>query len=368
MPRPFAEIRLPTLRSVIQPYSVDVVRESFSHEIMVFTYYSADFSAARITTDVPVLLSWGVHPKHREVFIGYVNHVGVDTDSSSRSRKELVEVVCVGATRVLRDKYSRSWGPTRLDLLAMKIAQSAQLEADVDGSVIPHASLMQHDQSNWAFLVQTAHADGMHISATGTRVHVWNLGARFAELLRVAPVFDRDRKGIFAFESLAGSSVPGSEASRKEAYGLVNGRLEAYASYPEIAQSIYGDLREPGRQTDVVQGNFGSAQEMLNHLEARRRDEGRIFKAKASLSSYPPLRAADVVVLLNNGSRYSGPWVVDKVSFGIRGQKLKMDVELSRESRSDSMLRPQVPFGATSLRRPVSARIAGHKWVPGGVL
>jgi phage protein D len=368
MRRLFAEVRLPTLRMGIAPYYLRVVRESFTHERVVFRFLPEDISASKIQTDTPVLISWGWLPKNREVFVGYVSYVAANVDSVRIPANESVEVVCVGVTRILRDEVSRSWGNTRADLVLQRMTRHFPIESDSDVSPVPHLGLMQHDQSYWKFLVELAHADGMHLSCTGPRIHLWNLDARLRELSDVAPVFDRRQRQIKDFESLVGELLPERESLRSEAFGLEKQDLVARASNPETAQSIYDELRQQRRFTTVEQGVFDSGADLAQHLDAKRRDKGRIYQARVELTPHPPLRPADVIVLVGNGERYNGPWVVDKADFTIEKRELSMEVEVSRANSKDSGRRPLVPYGASPYRRAPSARLAGARWVPGGVL
>lgn len=367
MSRLYAEVRFPTLQTGLVPVAVDIYREAFSHEKASFRFAASEMTTARLVDDLPVLISWGKKPAYREVFVGYV--LGFETSrAASEGGREQVEVICIGPTRALRDEFSYPWGTTRLDIVADKLSQQYSLEIDTDTSFPPHVGLMQHGQSSWEFLNEIAETDGAHISVSGTRLHVWDLRVKYGASLSVAPTYDRSRQEIFEFDATAGVLLPGHENARDVGFALQNDEMVAYASDFTYGESRRDYLQPSTGFARLSQGVAETKQELTNRIEAAKLTKGRTNHAHAELSPHPPLRPADVVVLLNNSDRHSGPWFVDKVHFHMDQRKLEMDVDLSRRASSDPLVRASVPFGAASHRAPVSARISGNRWVPGGVL
>lgn len=375
MPPPFCRVDFGLLGDTPDPVHARVIRRAFSHEICIVQFRDRNMSAKTFRSDMPIRVTWGLHPRYREEFVGYVHHVRNDVRyEKGSSRLPVIEAVCVGATRVLRDESPRNWGRTRSDLVAGELTRSFRLGIDADRSTTVHDGLMQSAQSGWAFLISLAQSEGFHLSATKTRVHFWDLGRHLTRTVNFAPVFDNNRGEIERFQPISGEMNPTDDEAREQtvyALGLTgtggnfSGRMSGYSDrYIPVTQSLTANLRPVAKYARVVdQTPATTAVDARHAAEALARKSDRVYHAKASLAAFPPLRPGDPLVLDNYGVRQSGVWVTDAVEFTLSKERLTAQVEISRALAEDDGFRPRTPRGKSPDRRPVSSALVNGAWV-----
>lgn len=365
MPRPFCSAEFATLGSNPVPKHVRVIRTSFSHELLVMKFRDRDLSAANYKTGMPLAVQWGVHPKYREEFIGYVHHVVPSVENRSWDPPE-IEVVAVGPTSAIRNEMPRNWGATRSDLVVEQIARDHRLGASVDRSPIVRPSLMQPAKSGWSFLIDLAKEDGYFLSATGTVVNLWDLETRLRALKDYAPVFHRS--GVAKFEPLTGETNPtGNEATEMTAYALGGGGVAGFSENARSGTKALSDFLKPTAQYgSVVTGPLDSALDARKHVEAAKRRTSRIYQATTRLPAFPPLRPGDPVVFEGYGARQSGMWVTDSVEFTLTSESISSQAEVSRSISTDDGRRPRFPGARAPQRRTSQYALVRGVWTDRG--
>lgn len=379
MPRPFCRANFATLRDTPELVSARVIRSWFSHEIMILRFRDRNLSAKNYRSGTPIEVQWGVFPRYREEFVGYVHHVKDEARVEPGALHiPVVEVVAVGATRVLRDERPKNWGDIRLDMAAAQMARTARLQIDADPTERIHEPLMQPAESQWAFLASSSSKEGYMLSAQGTRVLLWNLERRLPKMIPYAPLFRRDRGEVHDFQPLSGESNPSdNEAADRAAFsmslhgggqGRFSGRASGGAtSSLRATQSLSAQLDPDSQFYATTTGEvLGSSFDVRQELSTVRRRTERVYHAKATLAPFPPLRPGDPVVLTGYGERQSGVWVTDDVVFRLDGEKIAMQVELSRAEARDNGQRPRVPYGKSPYRRRAESRLVDNRWVARG--
>lgn len=365
MPQPFCSVTFPTLKSAPTLTSARVIRAAFAHEMVVLRFRDRDLSSANYKSDVPLQLSWGYFPHHREEFYGYVHHVRPSVERTGGAPE--IELVAVGATRVLRNELPRNWGSTRADLVVAQLATAARLGADVDASPVVRKNLMQPAESGWEFLRDLAEEDGYFLSSSGTLVHFWDLDARISKLKPHAPIFTPKR--VEKFQPISGETNPsGREAASGEAYALdLSGKGAAYSDNFSSGTKALSDALKPSRRFSRVAAGvvLEDAQAAKTHLAATERRNKRVYQAEAKGGAHPPLRAGDPVVFDGYGARHSGFWVTDSVEFSLESTKITAKMKVSRAEAADDGARPTSPGTKSPARKKSAPRLVAGVWVNG---
>lgn len=374
---PFCSVDFDTIGASPDPVSARIIRRGFAHEICIFRFKDRRVSSRVYRTDMPVRATWGVYPRFREEFVGYVHHVEVDVETvTEQDRTPTLSAVCVGATRVFRNEVPRSWGRTRSDLVAGQLAAEGRLSVDADPSDVVHDALLQPAISGWSFLAQLARAEGMFLSATKTRINFWDLGRRLWDLVDYAPVFDHNSGDVARFQPVSGELNPSDREARervligldtRDTEGRFSGRMTGFStmSDPQL-QSLSAAVRPTARYTQFMTSVAGDTWSARTSVEAAERAGDRVYQAKAQLAPFPPLRPGDPLVLTNYGARQSGVWVVDDVEFNLTTEKITSQVSLSRALAEDDGFRPRFPAAKAPSRRPVRSALVNGVWVDRG--
>lgn len=370
---PFASVEFALLGTTPDPVQIRVIRRSFSHEMVILRFKERDLSSKIYQSDMPVRVTWGLWPKFREEFVGYVHHVVPDVERK-RDFYPTIEATCVGATRVLRDEYPRNWGTTISSRVATQAAEQVGLGADVDLTEEIYESLMQPSQSTWAFLISLADREGYHLSATKTRIHFWNYARRIAQMMNHAMVFDHEQNEVGRFRAVSGETTPTDDEARwQEEYALslagsggnFSGRTSAYADrFASPGSSRRASLFPEPKYARVLSDDpAGSAEDARLSIQASARRSERVYRATAEIAPYPPVRPGDAIVFENYGERQSGVWVVDAADFLLDKGDMTTTVEISRAIARDDGFRPAFPGSRPPQRRPVSSALVKGVWV-----
>ena len=370
---PFASVEFATLGSTPDPVQIRVIRRSFSHEIVILRFKDRDLSAKIYQSDEPVRLTWGIWPKFREEFVGYVHHVIPDVDRHE-SFYPTIEATCVGATRILRDEAPRNWGTNTSSRVVRQAAQDVGLAADVDTTKEVYDDLMQPSESTWAFLISLAEREGYHLSANKTKIHFWNYAQKIARIADQAQVFDHRQNEVGRFRAVSGETTPtGDEARRYREFALsLSGKQGNFSGDPSGFSDQFAApgtsrstavLPDPKYNRVISDEPADTAEDARLSIQANARRSARVYRATAELAPVPSLRPADAVVFENYGERQSGVWVLDEVEFLLTKGSITSTAEVSRAITRDDGFRPSAPGAQSPFRRPVVPSLVGGVWV-----
>lgn len=366
MSPPFARVEFATLGATPDPVTVQVIRSEFKHEMLVLRFKDRNLSSRIYRTDMPIRVEWGVYPRYREEFVGYVHHVRPDVDR----REDLfptIEVICVGPTRALRNEDPRNWGTVTVDRVVRQVCDEARLRYDVDPGRRVFSPLMQPSESGWEFLCEIARDEGYHLSSTKTRVHLWDDERRRTELQQVALRFSYLTREVERFSPVTGemsdrdTEVRQNIATSLSLDGKLSGSSDRIGRVGQARSSALSPTERYGRVRD--QAVLSSPADARSRLAADKRSEARVYRATADLSPFPPLRSGDWVVFEDYGDRQSGYWHVDKVTFSLQRGKISSTVDVSRANARDDGRRPVRPGARTAYRPTVSPRLVSGVWV-----
>lgn len=148
------------------------------HDMLVLRMVGLPSQAITDYLDKGVYLSMGTGASYKQVFCGYVTDVrpksvtgqGFINDSPFQE----ADVVCLGASYMMRGKKSKNWTGYRLSEVVEEMSSHYGFSADVPNYEPANGTLTQTNESDWQFLVRYSNLLGLSINAHGTHVHVYD--------------------------------------------------------------------------------------------------------------------------------------------------------------------------------------------------
>lgn len=179
-------ITFPTLPSLqVKPTDVDLYQEKMSHDILQMKFNNVSTTwYSLLKTGVPVLFTWQQGDKSSS-WTGYVS--GVSTQTAAQT-KRVLQVTCVGASYVLKNRASRVWRKKTVTDVARSIAKEFGLEFKGDPSKRQFAQLSMTGQTYWQFLQEQAKRIGYIFIVQNTTMFMYPLEKYLTRSTATAPV------------------------------------------------------------------------------------------------------------------------------------------------------------------------------------
>ena len=351
------EVFFPTLGESARLVGLHVVRSEFAHERVVLQIQDPNLRSRAYQTDLPVVVWWGTQGTRREEFAGYVHHPRAIVDSES-SEPDVLSLVCVGPTRVLRNEIPQDWGRVSPGQAARMLCEKNRLGLDDDPFFGSPSNVAQQNESGWEFLVRIAKENGRHLSVTKTLVHLWNVQERAEKAMESAHVFSRSSSEIVRFRPSGSEMNADAEGRHVQFYPQVvppdnitmrrsdHARVGFSRSDTYLTSPRYAVLDDTETSPDKIAITHGK-----DHW---------VQTATASLAPRAAIRPGDWVFLDDMGPVYSGAWFVNEASFRLSPSEAVMDVKISRPTVEDTGYRPAFP--GRRYRSAVRSTLADHTW------
>lgn len=273
-----------------------------------------DFPLASGSTFAPgaeVALRAGPLGDERLLFEGRV--VRLRLRATERGAPQLVVDCCHAATRLTTVRRAAAWADTTDSALIEQLLAAAGLSARVEATAHRHAQLVQHDVSDWDFLVARAEANGLAVftrsdglsvrrpaisgAATATLAYGQNLLAYEAESdARAQPLAVHTWRWDAAEQMLGEEEAPAPDF--------------AYAGNadPDALAQGAGAERVDLRHT-ALDGAEALALADAHWLRAR----VNLLSGRATCALQPQVQPGDVVDIQGVGARFSGEALVTAV-------------------------------------------------------
>jgi hypothetical protein len=279
---------------------------------------------ARAITDYigrPVYCSLSSGPGFTEEFYGYVIEVKPSSEArggtvSGTSPFQDAELVCVGASYIMRNASNRSWNGYPIAEVVESIATSYGFTLDFPasnyGSLIPQLS-----EKDWPFIVKLCKYNGLRVTAHGTHVHVHDPYQAHARQISVHYIYAvRGTKvnpspgQIISFDGRFTERRADSRFSKK----VVTVSYESGDSFDvgsdELPINTYGSTAS--RYTEYVGDLVGSYEEALSVLNSHVK-ESYDFEADISVVGLLGIKPGGIIDVQRYRSDFDGLWYVDGV-------------------------------------------------------
>lgn len=189
-------VTFPTLPSLntalLPPAKITITQKMKSHDIAVLQYGTQNERLLdTLTTGIPVTFTWN-KGSDKGTFTGYVSHV---TSELSVAPKKVMEVVCIGASFVLKERKIRTFRNKTITQVAQQIAREKNLKfvGEPHSRIFPQLTIA--NQSYWEWLHEQATRIGYAMYVENTTLYFRPLDKIIDEGSGTAPVmatFGRD--------------------------------------------------------------------------------------------------------------------------------------------------------------------------------
>lgn len=294
--------------------SATLRRREFHHEMLIVETFNQNATSLDLRTGDPVSAVLKGHAQPSTTFVGYVHEMRSKVHAQ---QPRTHQVICVGATWVMKQPQQRVWQNTTISNIARTILREHNLTADVEDhdTVLPQVN--QAAESDWAFLCRLAQEYGYICYPTGVVVHFHSRGRDLNRKQRAAYVLE------YSHESF-GQRSPVHEFNPRLSDTPEAGKARSIIrnvdprTGREWAYSDDGSPDSPTRQdsraaifnrylTDTVANYPSEAQTRL--LGKQDRDIWN-HKATAVLDGYTGTMPSSVLYLKGLKGNYDGYWNV----------------------------------------------------------
>lgn len=111
-------------------------------------------------------------------FRGYITHINPSFSSTAGTVKgsplQVAEIVCFGASFVMKAKKNRLWENVTLEGVIKKLSDEYQFSYEVPNDPFQYFRLVQSGESDWEFLYRVVDGMGYSMTMHGTHLHVFD--------------------------------------------------------------------------------------------------------------------------------------------------------------------------------------------------
>jgi len=344
---------------------VHVVMSEGLHDTAIITLRDTPTSAPELQPGIPVKLVYGWNPMDLDWFYGYIDHVEAKYDRSHQQPLIYNDVVCLGASYVMKDPFVGTFNNTQASFVVSQLAKKYLLALLVDSSDFVWPHLASPGMSAWSFINQMAAQTGYTVSCNKTLLRFVSVETALRQRWVNMPVFHTRntansfaQQGITRFQALTGESFPKTKSLRSinginlvtgqivtaynDGSNLLTSQLGASSTYPFFGEQI----------SDQVADSQGHAQAIVDGMSQTHR---WAYQATATLVGLTWVKQGVPIILKGIDATNDGVWWVQEVDHKITAEGYAMDVCLGRDSKGDSGARPAATTGtAYSLNDPLT--------------
>jgi len=336
------EVEFPTMPSAPnKPTMLVLYQKPLTHDILVLTFpstYSSIFES--LSTGIPVRVKWSRLGEERE-WLGYVSQV---TKTVAYQQEKLMDIICVGASFVLKERANRVFSEMTIPEAIEKIAKEHGFGfiGDMHEQVFPQLTMAGH--SYWEWIVEQAKKIGYTVYLDKTTLHVRKLDSMIDQsmtsvpsLFFNAPVENSDlhvfNRTLNYFKVMKGSFNESLKSSKtKKVMGgvdpntgvSVTAEARAEDALFGIRTSIGDSLFTEYRSDRVVDSEAMSLALAKGSAELARLS----IPAKAKGQGDPRMRPYQSIYIQGTGTETDGYWVIDEVKHTIISGDYNVDMTI----------------------------------------
>jgi hypothetical protein len=167
-----------------KPTMLVLYQKPLTHDILVLTFpstYSSIFES--LSTGIPVRVKWSRLGEERE-WLGYVSQV---TKTVAYQQEKLMDIICVGASFVLKERANRVFSEMTIPEAIEKIAKEHGFGfiGDMHEQVFSQLTMAGH--SYWEWIVEQAKKIGYTVYLDKTTLHVRKLDSMIDQSMTSVP-------------------------------------------------------------------------------------------------------------------------------------------------------------------------------------
>jgi phage protein D len=314
-------------------------QKPFTHDVLILTFpstYTSVFDS--LSTGIPVRVKWSRTGEERE-WVGYVSQV---TKTVAYQQEKLMDIVCVGASFVLKERANRVFTEISIPDAVELIAKEHDLGfvGDFHEQIFPQLAMAGH--SYWEWIVEQAKKIGYTVYLSGTTLHFRKLDSMIDQSMTSVPTlyFNAPKangdlhlfnRTLNYFKITKGSYNESNASLRtKKVMGGVDPyQLEAVrgeASSEDVTTNVRtsngNSLFTEYRSDRVVNSEAMSATLAKGSAELARLS----IPAKAKGQGDPRMRPYQSVYIQGTGESTDGYWVIDEIKHTIISGDYNVDM------------------------------------------
>lgn len=266
--------------------------------------------------------------------------------------------------RLARGTHTRSFQNVSDTDLVKKLASEVGLKADVTSSSVIHPYVLQHNQTNLAFLRSRVARLGLALYADGSTIHCKPLiGEQDVELTwgdnltefypRLSSLSQTSKSTVRSWDPQQKRAVVGQAST-----GKGKAKVQEGSSSERIAQDAF-DMDTPEVDSRAVIRDQALATAIAeSHRNALAE---QLLEARGSTAGYPALKAGCILHIKNVGKRFSGDYIASSVRHHYRnGVGYQTEFVVSgRQSDTLASLIRSVKDEQSALRADVNGLMIG---------
>lgn len=320
-------VNFPTLPSLdAQPRRVDLYQKQYTHDILVLEFASeSTMWFDTLKTGVPVTFGWRQDTEYKN-WVGYVSSI---SKQNAPQRTNIMQIVCVGATFVFKDRATRVFKDSTVPEAISKIASEYGFNVIADNHPQRFPQLTITGSSYWEWMNEQARKIGYGIIVDGLDILLKPLDKLIDITFSSAPVMSMGNSSapfntsfldrtLDSFKITYGDNVEDSMDFRtvKNVGGVdpISGKTLFSNSSPansgtpltpEVSPVLFEEYR-----TDRVINDQTAAEETAKAAAAMARFN---IPALAKGQGDPRLRPFGAVYVSGTGSTTDGFWIAREV-------------------------------------------------------
>lgn len=335
----------------IESIEIDVAENC--HDMAVITFVGLPPMAITDYLNAPVSIQITASPSRFCSFYGNVYYVEpmikTRRPTINKSPVQEARVVCFGSSMKMVSEKSRTWDNLTLSKLVETLSSTYGMSYSIPSDHFVWSRMLQHNQSDWSFLVSVCKSLGYYVTCNGTHIHVYDPYKTIArqlpyvELVSLGEEVSYSPGRILEFTGTFGDKSPNSDWVNIEMIGTDDGGRLIKSEKPEVSTG-FGEVVNP-KFTNVVATEVSSS-EMLNRLVEAEYKTTYPFNADVITTGIPEATPGSVARVNRYGSAFDGFWLVRSVQHKVTRGNYVSTLGLSTDSTNQStvVINPAAAF------------------------
>lgn len=302
--------------SSIQPGQVSsysIVMKKYEHDMITVVFKNWDTRESTVKAGSPVAVTL-TNGEVDASFYGYVHHFS----RKRRADADYTEVVCIGASFVMKQASQNVYANTTASEVAKKIAKKHRFAYNISPHPRIYPQISQAGLTDWQLLSKLAKQCGYTLRADNTTLHFKPVTEEYERDRLLAPRFFMSSMGtpakptIYSFNPMVGD-ILAFEDAQKAAVAISGSDPRTGVPHAVTAKKT---TRMRGKNQPEIFDRFNTSVVTPDYLTAQYEAEAAVelnrfpYRARAVLRGTPTVRPNMPIYLDGIGDDYDGYWVV----------------------------------------------------------
>lgn len=342
------------------------------HSLVILEFAGLNPRLINEYLEQPMKVTIEMRDRDTMTFCGYITQIEPMSASYegavNNSPFQLTRVYCLGASYLMKSKYSRVWENVTLAEIGTELSDKYQFSISVPNDSYRFPRLVQSAESDWSFLVNTAKALGYSTIADNSHIHIWDRYKAVSRRRSYNALYTlRGMYGnpspqpgqIMKFDGTIGAVTTNGSKTYDTAYVLdKTGNVISVSNASVEKQSGLG-VPVGTRFTNTYSVNADSYEMGQRLVEGELRNKFP-FSASVDVVGDPSIQPGGIVNINEYNSQFDGFWYVTGVRHEISQSTMASFVNIVKDSFGGTTSDPVVTSMYAS---PPDAVLRNSKWI-----